>query len=128
MEIDTEECISYLLPKDKINLESYKKTKQLFISKYGSDDKIANYKIAEELGANNRILFLINHGFKDNEETLLSKDIELKIRAYADQRTDTNGVLLISERLKKAKELYSLKKDPQFAINPKFDLWVICAK
>jgi len=127
IELDTQEGVSYFTEEDKLNLNNFKETQKEIIERYGPNDNVVNVKIAQELGANQRILFLINHSFKDNEETRDSKDIYLKIREYADQRTDIDGILSIKERLQKAKNRYLLKKNKQFAIDPKFDLWVECA-
>ena len=119
--------IDYFEPEDKPKYEFYRDVQQQIISRYGTNDVEVNILIAKEIGANDSIVFLLNHSIKDNEDVYLSNDLALKIRMYSDQRTELYGILGIEERLLKAKARDLKSKNPTYSVNPKFDLWVECA-
>ncbi len=90
--------------------------KQEFIRKYGTDDHIATFNIASELGLGSRILWLaINKIFVHNEMIAASNDCELKICAYSDQRTDPYGIVSLKDRFDELKRRHSDK--PEASIN-----------
>lgn len=108
-------------------LDELKQTKKEFIEKYGSDDHIATNKILDELNVNQRIKKIIKkHVFNNNEDTLKSKDWEVKIAAYCDQRIGPYNIMSLDDRFKELKERYA-KRDSKNVNNPKLELFIDCA-
>jgi hypothetical protein len=108
-------------------IDYWKKIKQETIKKYGSDDHIVSEIIAEELGINERLRFILkNKVFNNNENTAKSNDWEIKIAAYADQRIGPFGVLSLEERFRDLKQRY-YQKENNNVNNPKIDIFIKCA-
>jgi hypothetical protein len=73
------------------------------IKKYGTDDHEATLKMATEIGASERVFFLLDYLGKSEEGTydaIGSKDWELKILLYSDMRVGPHGVVSSDERTK----------------------------
>lgn len=82
-----------------------------YIHTYGTDDHIITFNIAYELGLSMRILWLvINKMIIHNEMIEMSRDYELKICAYSDQRVGPDGVLQLEERFTDLKKRYSKRE------------------
>lgn len=72
--------------------------------KYGKTDLEATLNIAKEINVGEDILKCIQEKqFYNNKNIYLSKNFEVKICAYADQRVSPNGVLSLEGRLDEAK-------------------------
>lgn len=75
--------------------------KEEVASKYGTDDHEVTRKMAEELGVDARIIFLVKNmgNIYALSEPANSGDWELKIATYADCRVAPNGIVGAKERL-----------------------------
>ena len=97
-------------PSSEREINTWRNIKRKFINKYGADDHIATFNIATELGLNPRILWLVtNKIFIHNEMIAKSDDYELKICAYADQRTGPSGIVSLNNRFDELKSRYGSK-------------------
>lgn len=98
------------LPEENRDINYWKGVQKDFIRKYGTDDHIATFNIASELKLRPRILWLvINKIFVHNEMIAASRDYNLKICAYSDQRTGPNGIVSLKERFDELKTRYGTK-------------------
>ena len=88
-------------------IEYWQKVKDDYISKYGEDEHVASYKIAQELSLPEKILNLI---VKTDPHIVLEirdcNDLAEKICNYADQRVTPNEIVSVVERNNEAKERY----------------------
>lgn len=113
MDFDHKRKILLLYKKDRCNLDYLRIKQKEFWKKYGKDDNHANDLIAEEIGVNKRVLYLLKHkGIEDRETNFWVNDIELMILFYADGRVSPKGVTSIKHRLKEYIKRYELDKDP----------------
>jgi hypothetical protein len=81
---------------------------QKMIERYGKDDHVANERIAEEIGAHERLRFLVaNKIFVRSDNVLASDDWELKIALYADFRVGPEGILSLAERFEEGRRRYA---------------------
>lgn len=95
--------LSNTFPEGYKRIAYWRAVQQRLKQRYGNSDVQAVISVAEELGANDRVLFLLkNKQFVNNEYTLNSSDFELKICSYADQRVSPYGILPIRRRLEEA--------------------------
>jgi hypothetical protein len=105
-------------------LANYKET---LIQRYGLDDHVISIGLSRQIGLRDDELELMNEKiFIRNEETMLSKNYERKIGAYADQRAAPDGVRPLVDRLMEAKGRYRDKPGSSMN-NPKTDLLIDCA-
>lgn len=87
--------------------EYWKRLQKEFIEKYGNDDHTATEKILRESGISLKIVTLLSDmKFKLAEKVSLSKDFNLKIVSYADQRVSPYGVVSMKKRFDEAKKRY----------------------
>lgn len=95
--------LSNTFPEGYKRIAYWRAVQQRLKERYGNSDVDAVISVAEELGANERVLFLLkNKQFLNNEFTMNSNDFELKICSYADQRVSPYGILPIKKRLEEA--------------------------
>ena len=88
-------------------LDYWKGIQQETIVKYGSVDHEVTQKMLHELDVNERVAFLVSEmGFENLHRAIDSKDIELKICLYADQRVAPYGIVSISERFADLRKRY----------------------
>lgn len=93
--------INLLEKEDKKKIDYLKSKQKEFWKKYGKDDNSANEKIAKELKASKRIIYLLeNKSLIHLSTKVIKKDFELLIFFYADQRVSPKGVVSIKERIK----------------------------
>ena len=84
------------------------KVKEEFIKKYGTDDHEVTSQILHELNVSKKILNLVNSiGFSNTESIRKSKDFELKIVAYSDQRVSPQSVVSMDERYEESRKRYA---------------------
>ncbi len=89
----------------------WKNVQDQFIDKYGTDEHIANYAIAKELGVSEQILKLVQSvGFSNSESNYYSDDFNCKISAYADFRVAPLGVDLLKNRLEDGRQRFKINK------------------
>lgn len=113
MDFDHKEKVLLLCKKDRCNLDYLRVKQKEFWEKYGKDDNCANDLIAEEMGVNKRVLYLLKHkGIEERETNFWVNDLELMILFYADGRVSPKGVTSIKKRLKEYVKRYELHKDP----------------
>lgn len=99
-----------VLTKKNKDITYWRRMKQNFIRKYGTDDHIATFNISSELRLKPRILWLvINKIFIHNEMIAASTDYELKICAYSDQCTGPYGIVSLKDRFDELRERYGTK-------------------
>lgn len=92
-------------------LEYWRKVKDDFIQKYGSDDHEATWAIAKELSIPEKAFsYLGTIGFRSLQKVLESDSFERKICSYSDMRVGPHGVLPLEERLAEAHKRYAGKK------------------
>jgi hypothetical protein len=104
------------LPEENKDLGHWQSVQQAFIKKYGADDHIATFNIASELSLSTRIRWLvINKIFVHNEMIAASDDFDLKICAYADQKTGPDGIVSLEDRFAELRGRYGSK--PGASIN-----------
>ena len=126
MDFDSEAKLE-LIGDEAKRLEYWKQVKKEVIEKYGKDDHIISEKIADELEVSERLKFILkNKVFSNNEFIVKSNDWEIKIAAYADQRTGPFGILPLKERFKELKERYA-QRNSENANNSKTDIFIKCA-
>ncbi len=90
---------------EKRNLDKWKKIRDQMEKKYGPNEQLATLKIAKEIGADERMLFLIkNKSFRYTDKTAKSDDWELKIITYAGQRIGPSGLLTLKQRFEEIKD------------------------
>ncbi len=88
-------------------IDYWQKVKDYYISKYGKDEHIVSFKIAQELELSEKILNLI---IKTDPHIVLEirncDNLAEKICNYADQRVNPYEIVSIKERNDEAKERY----------------------
>lgn len=90
-------------------IEWWRTVRDDVVAKYHStvDHEVTN-RMAEQLELSDRLLFLISAMLMENAEAVIdSRDIELKICAYADQRVAPWGIATLSERFSDLTRRYS---------------------
>lgn len=99
--------------KFKLGMESeeestyWQKIQQETIAKYGPTDHQATEKMVHELGANDRVAFLISEmGFDHLSHVIDSNNMELKICLYADQRVAPYGIVSVQQRFADLRNRY----------------------
>lgn len=98
----------HLMGDEAKKIEYWKQVQQEIIFKYGKGEYEATFNMAEELGINDRLKFLLtNYKFIKNSGVVESTDFDLKIANYGDYRIGPFGVLNIQQRLDDFKERYS---------------------
>ncbi|MEK6857968.1 MAG: HD domain-containing protein [Nanoarchaeota archaeon] len=99
-----------LMGEEAKRVEYWKKVKEEVVAKYGKGEYEATFNMAEELGINDRLKFLLtNYKFIKNSGIVNSDDFDLKISNYGDYRVGPFGILTIQQRLSDFKERYSKK-------------------
>jgi len=87
--------------------EYWKGVQEEFFDKYGHDEHQATFKIAKEIGINDRAFEILNAvGFTNTEKIYRQPDYNKKIILYSDQRVDINNVCSLRERLEKGRKRY----------------------
>jgi hypothetical protein len=112
------------LPLEKPDLNYWNSVKEGFIVKYGTDDHLVTYNILTELRLNEEIKWItLNKIFVQNEVTSSSKNYNLKVCAYTDQRVSPSGIVSLKERFDELKERN--KDNPYASINhPRVDKFI----
>jgi len=88
-----------LLDEDERDLDYWKSVQRDLQEKYSVDEHEATWRMAQELGVGERILFLLkNMGSSNLPKTVESSDWELKVCAYADFRVGPFGFLTVQDR------------------------------
>jgi hypothetical protein len=104
------------LPPENQDISYWEDLQNKYIARYGTDDHIVTYNILAELGLDKDYLWLVlNKIFINNEMIANSNNYELKICAYADQRTGPNGIVTLQERFDELRRRYG--NNPQASIN-----------
>ena len=104
------------LPPENQDISYLKDLQNKYITRYGTDDHIVTYNILAEMGLDKDYLWLVlNKIFINNEMIANSNNYELKICAYADQRTGPNGIVTLQERFDELRRRYG--NNPQASIN-----------
>lgn len=95
-----------------IDLEYWQKVKDEFLKKYGSDEHYATILIAEEIGANGRVIELIDAvGFLTAPQNARGEDLGKKICQYADDRVAPRGIVSLEERFMDLRNRYQHHKN-----------------
>ena len=111
MDLKDKKKILLLDPTDRDRVDILIEKQKEFWEKYGKNDFLANALIAKELGANKRVIFLMeNKGIENDFRQLWRKDLGLAIFAYADLRVAPYGVTSMQERLEEFQKRYNLHK------------------
>ncbi|OGM28046.1 hypothetical protein A2692_05260 [Candidatus Woesebacteria bacterium RIFCSPHIGHO2_01_FULL_39_95] len=98
-----------------------KEIKNYFIEKYGSDEHEATSAIIKEIGARDRILYLVKSiGFSNSIKIYNSNDLDLKIVAYSDHRVAPFGVTSLQERHIESRSRYTGHEESKYSLE-KFD-------
>jgi hypothetical protein len=93
------------IPEEKPNRDYWIGVQEQVINKYSSDDHLATFNMITELGVSEYVKWLaMNKIFINNEMTDVSKDFNLKICTYADQRVAPDKVMPLIERLNEVRE------------------------
>ncbi|MFA6268302.1 MAG: hypothetical protein WCW13_00535 [archaeon] len=96
---------------DRNRLEFFIEKQKEFFTKYGQNDTIANNLIAKEIGANKRVIFLLeNKEIQKLNKSFWNNDLGLAIFAYSDLRVAPYGVTSMQERLGDFYKRYNLNK------------------
>lgn len=104
------------LPPENQDISYWRDLQNRYITRYGTDDHIVTYNILAEIGLSKDYLWLVlNKIFINNEMIANSNNYELKICAYADQRTGPNGIVTLQERFDELRRRYG--NNPQASIN-----------
>ncbi len=126
MDLERKEGLD-LLGSEAGRVDFWKRIKKNMVEKYGSDDHIVSERIAEELKVSPRVRDILKKKiFMNNEETAGSKDWDVKIAAYSDQRSGPCGVLTLDERFKDLKRRYAKSANKNLD-DPKIDAFIRCA-
>ncbi len=89
----------------------WKKVQDEYFEKYGRDEHTATIEIAKEIGANDRILELLNSvGFSNADENFQSEDFNKKIAAYSDMRAEPHGIVSLEDRLDDGHKRFKIHK------------------
>lgn len=120
------------LGKDELNLEHWKKVKEIMIKKYGTDEHHATSEICKEIGLNNKSLWIVqNWGFGNFEKVLNSENWVYKIGVYSDHRIGPFDVVSLKDRFDEQKKRYALQKhssgDLSAHLSEKSDFLIDCA-
>ena len=94
-----------------LDINYWQSVKAEYAKKYGSNEHHASMVIAKELGANARVLELIDCvGFMQAKANLKTSDTAKKICAYSDMRVGPFGVISLKERFADLRRRYEAKK------------------
>lgn len=94
-----------------LDLNYWQSVKDEYAKKYGTNEHQASMIIAKELGANARVLELIDCvGFAQAEANLKTSDTAKKICAYSDMRVGPFGVISLKDRFADLRRRYEAKK------------------
>jgi hypothetical protein len=92
-------------------LEYWEKVKADFVRKYGSDDRRASYKIAQELGMPIQVLRLIDaFSFVKSPEISGSTDWDRKLCFYTDQRVSPFAVEPLEVRIQEGRSRFKANR------------------
>lgn len=92
----------FLEPEGK---EYWQTVQNEYFEKYGHDEHVATVEIATEIGANEKVMDLLNRiGFSKANATYESSDFNLKIAAYSDMRVEPMGIVSLEKRLNDGRE------------------------
>ena len=121
------EKILLLEKKDRENIEFLKKKQKEFFEKYGENDIVANKLIAEEIGVNKRVLYLLkNKEIEYSETNFWVNDLELMILFYTDLRVAPRGVTSMKKRIEEYAKRNLFEKDPlQAEKSKKFTIFAL---
>lgn len=90
--------------------EHWNQIRESFLSKYGTDEHQATYKIATEIGVSSRSAELLSAiGFTKAHINSQHNDFGKKICCYADQRVTPHGISTLQERLDEGLKRYKGK-------------------
>lgn len=81
-------------------LEYWQGVKDDFVQRYGNEEHIATYAIAQEIGISEKAYsYLREIGFSQLDRALKNPALEQKICSYADMRVGPHGVISTRERI-----------------------------
>ncbi len=94
--LETPTGIKLLDREKKEVIENLRGVRARTVAKYGTDDHKVTQKMAEELGINKRLMYLLTYGGHTFTDTRLPQldDWDVKVYAYADFRIGPFGVML----------------------------------
>lgn len=114
MNFEKPDSIKLLTQEDQKNISQLRKKQEKFIEKYGSNAEEANIKIAQEIGASNKIIKIISARaithYPDGAK--VGGTLEEKILLYSDLRVTPQGVRTLKERLDEYQKRYNIDADP----------------
>lgn len=97
----------------------WKSVQDRFILKYGPDEHKATYMIAKEVGVDEKVLKILNSiGFSNSGKVASSRDYNLKITAYADQRVGIDGIMGMAERHTEGRNRYLKRNNASAFTSP----------
>jgi broad specificity phosphatase PhoE/uncharacterized protein (UPF0147 family) len=112
MNFDDKEKIKLLDLNDRKQLSFLRIKQKEFLQRYGSNDGMANQKIVEEIGVNQKVNYLFKHKALEREtDQKWKNNLDLMIFTYADLRVAPNGVTTLKNRLAEFAKRYDLKSD-----------------
>ena len=107
-----EGSINLLDVADRKKIDFFKKQRAKMQEKYGENAENANSLIAEELGANKKVIELVSHkAIHIENEKFASNDLDGIIVAYADMRVSPHGIVTMQERMDEYYKRYKVSED-----------------
>lgn len=89
-----------LFKEEGSQIDYWKKIQRQTIEKYGTDIHAATFKICQEIGLSEKILFLIkNMNWNNTLEVLEKNDFASAILIYCDMRIGPYGIMLLKDRI-----------------------------
>ena len=89
----------------------WQKIQDLFKEEYSEDEHEASYKIAEEIGVDDRVMELIKSvGFSYSVENYKHSDYPKKICAYSDHRVGLFAILSLEKRMQEGRKRFKINK------------------
>ncbi|MDE1825819.1 MAG: hypothetical protein KGH61_03940 [Candidatus Micrarchaeota archaeon] len=83
--------------------------KREYIERYGSEEHMAVFNMANEMGLSQRASHLALNIFLENATLPRTKDSELKVCVYSDLRVSPSSVTTLDERIKDVEKRYAVK-------------------
>lgn len=115
--IDIEKSLD-MFDMDERDVNYWKKVKEEMMNTYGTELHQATFKIAQEVGVNQRVLYLIeNLGSSNLSHTVDNNDWEQKIVTYSDFRVGPWGYLSVDERFDDIIDRYKDRWNSQHIID-----------
>ncbi|HLD03253.1 MAG TPA: HD domain-containing protein [Candidatus Dojkabacteria bacterium] len=105
------------------NLAYWKRVKAKMLEKYGSDEHQATIEICQEIGLDEKALFIVkNKEFSNFDNISLSHNWELKLAAYADHRIGPLGILSLRKRFAEQAKRYKLSRPKSAHLSEKREI------